>query len=249
MMKGKSVLWILGVFAVVGSVATAYAKSTIFCNDEFAASSDSALANTQTSIAASLYQEIGLEKAGLPFETFNTAMHGFFLLKEKGQIAKAILSIADMSKPSGEKRLYIIDMDKHQLLKHTYVAHGRNSGDVMATHFSNQPSSLQSSLGFYVTAGTYEGNNGYSLRLIGQEKGFNDNALNRAVVMHGAAYVNDQMARSTGRVGRSWGCPAVPLSEHKQIIDLVKNGSCLFVFAPEKNYLANSKLAGVNQRM
>jgi hypothetical protein len=133
-------------------------------------------------------------------------------------------------------------MEKTALLVNTYVAHGRNSGDVTANRFSNTPSSLQSSLGFYITENTYVGNNGYSLRLKGVEKTFNDKAMERAIVMHGAPYVNEQLAKSTGRIGRSWGCPAVSMQEHKQIIDMLKGGSCLFIYAPQKEYLASSQL-------
>ena len=117
----------------------------------------------------------------------------------------------------------------------------KNSGDAMAYQFSNTPSSLQSSLGFYITENTYIGNNGYSLRLKGMEKSFNDKAMLRAIVVHGASYVNEQLAKSTGRIGRSWGCPAVSIQEHKQIIDLLKDGSCLFIYAPQKDYIASSK--------
>ena len=140
-------------------------------------------------------------------------------------------------------RLYIIDMVANKLVINTLVAHGRNSGETMASNFSNKPESLQSSLGFYLTGETYEGNNGYSMRLKGLEKGFNDQAESRAIVMHGAPYVNESFAQKMGRIGRSWGCPAVSLKEHQQIINLIKNGSCLFVFAPQKQYLAHSVLA------
>jgi hypothetical protein len=143
----------------------------------------------------------------------------------------------------------VIDMAARKLLINTLVAHGRNSGEAKAAHFSNIPESLQSSLGFYVTGGTYQGNNGYSMRLFGQEKGFNDLAEKRAIVMHGAPYVNEDIARKTGRIGRSWGCPAVSLKEHQQIINTIKNGSCLYLFAPEQQYLAKSLLSNDNTAM
>jgi len=193
--------------------------------------------------AKNLYQALGLASKGLQWETFRKALHGFFKLNEEGLVKNPILTIADMSQPSFKRRLYIIDMISNKLLINTLVAHGRNSGDVTAAKFSNTPESLQSSLGFYITGDTYEGNNGYSMRLKGMEKGFNDQAENRAIVMHGAPYVSEEMARKSGRIGRSWGCPAVSLKEHQQIINLVKNGSCLFVFAPQKQYLAHSVLS------
>lgn len=191
--------------------------------------------------AYDVYEKSGLSKFQMTFDVFEKAFTGFRKLQAKGQLKTALLAIVDMGLPSGKKRLYILDIEKAVLLKHTYVAHGRNSGDVTASKFSNNPSSLQSSLGFYITENTYVGNNGYSLRLKGVEKSFNDKAMERAIVMHGAPYVNEQLAKSTGRIGRSWGCPAVSMQEHKQIIDILKNGSCLFIYAPQKDYLASSQ--------
>lgn len=191
----------------------------------------------------SLYEKLSLASRGLAFETFHLAMNGYQKLNSKGLISNPILTIADMSQPSCRKRLYVINMEAKQLLINTLVAHGRNSGLVTADNFSNTPESLQSSLGFYITGATYEGNNGYSMRLRGMEKGFNDLAETRAIVMHGAPYVNEDIAKKTGRIGRSWGCPAVSIKEHQQIINLVKNGSCLYVFAPQKQYLAKSSLS------
>ena len=189
-----------------------------------------------------LYEKLDLASRGLGYETFHLAMNGYNKLLNKGLVTNPILSIADMSQPSCQKRLYVINMQTKQLLINTLVAHGRNSGEAKAAKFSNTPESLQSSLGFYITGGTYQGNNGFSMRLKGMEPGFNDQAENRAIVMHGAPYVNEDIAKKTGRIGRSWGCPAVSVQEHQQIINLVKNGSCLFVFAPVKQYLAKSSL-------
>lgn len=196
--------------------------------------------------AFALYEKAGLGRIQMTFDVFEKAFTGFCKLQAKGLTKTALLAIVDMSIPSGKKRLYIIDMEKTTLVKHTYVAHGRNSGDVTASKFSNTPSSLQSSLGFYITENTYTGSNGYSLRLKGMEKSFNDKAKERAIVMHGAPYVNEQIAKSTGRIGRSWGCPAVSVGEHKQIIDMLKDGTCLFIYAPQKEYLASSQLINAN---
>lgn len=193
--------------------------------------------------AKALYGSLALAAKGLGWETFEKAWTGFTKLNAKGVIKNQLLTIADMSQPSCHKRLYIIDMANKKLVLNTLVAHGRNSGDVNAAKFSNIPESLQSSLGFYVTGNTYQGGNGYSMRLRGMEKGFNDKAESRAIVMHGAPYVSEEIARQTGRIGRSWGCPAVSVKEHQQIINLVKNGSCLYVFAPQKQYLAQSQLS------
>ncbi len=195
------------------------------------------------STARQLYEKVGLAKRGLGWETFQKAWNGFTKLNAKGLIKNQLLTIADMSQPSCQKRLYIIDISSKKLVINTLVAHGKNTGNVTAARFSNIHESLQSSLGFYITGGTYQGGNGYSMRLKGMEKGFNDNAESRAIVMHGAPYVSEEIAKQTGRIGRSWGCPAVSLKEHQTIIDLVKNGSCLYVFAPQKQYLAHSSLS------
>ena len=194
--------------------------------------------------ARKLYESLGLASKGLGWETFRKAWNGFSKLNGKGFIKNPILTIADLSQPSCQKRLYIIDMIGKHLLMNTLVAHGRNSGDVTAAKFSNNPESLQSSLGFYITGDTYDGHNGFSMRLKGMEKGFNDLAESRAIVMHGAPYVSEEIAKQTGRVGRICGCPAVSLKEHQKIINLLKNGSCLFVFAPVKQYLTASSLTG-----
>jgi hypothetical protein len=195
--------------------------------------------------AENVYALLGLEVKGLAKDVFLKAWNGFEKLNSSGLVKKPVLAIADMSQRSCNKRLYIIDMVKRKLLVNTLVAHGKNSGDAVATRFSNISESLQTSLGFYITGDTYQGNNGYSMRLQGLEKGFNDLAESRAIVMHGAPYVNESIAKS-GRIGRSWGCPAVSQKEHRTIIDLVKNGSCLFVYAKEKKYLAQSALAKSN---
>ena len=183
-----------------------------------------------------IYQELCLANEGLKQEVFEYAVRGL----QKINPAKAILTIVDLSQPSVNKRLYVIDLVKHQLLYRTYVAHGRNSGDLYAHKFSNAHSSFQSSLGFYQTLGTYQGKHGLSLKLKGLEPGFNTNVLDRAVVMHGADYVSEDFIRKIGRLGRSFGCPAIPYAVHKDIIETIKNGACLFVYSPYKQYLQKS---------
>lgn len=191
---------------------------------------------TTYSSLVTIYQELSLGEAGLSHSVFDYAIRGV----QKVNPAKAILAIVDLSQPSVNKRLYVIDLLKRKLLFRTYVAHGRNSGDLFAQKFSNEVSSLQSSLGFYQTLGTYQGKHGLSLKLKGLENGFNTNALDRAVVMHGADYVSEDFIRKIGRLGRSFGCPAVPYGVHKDIIETLKNGACLFVFSPNQNYLKKS---------
>ena len=164
----------------------------------------------------------------LDFTVFNRAMIGY---NSFNLINKKVLTLIDFSKPSTEERLFIIDVENRKLLFQTFVAHGKNSGVNIATQFSNRSGSLKSSLGFFITAETYYGKHGYSLRLDGMEKGINDNARKRAIVVHGAKYVSDDFIRKYNRLGRSWGCPAVSDDLSKEIIDLIKDGSCLFIYA------------------
>jgi hypothetical protein len=138
--------------------------------------------------------------------------------------------------------LYIVDLKNYQVLYKTYVAHGRNSGTVMANSFSNSPSSNKSSLGFYKTLGTYIGKHGYSLKLQGLEKGINDNAYNRAIVLHGAEYVDPNYASRLGYIGRSQGCPAVSPKEATPIINTIKEGTCLFIYSPNASYQHRSSI-------
>ncbi len=140
-----------------------------------------------------------------------------------------IITIIDYSRPSTEKRLFVIDLNKNKLLFESLVAHGKNSGMDYATSFSNEVQSLKSSPGFYSTAETYQGKHGYSLRLDGLQKGINDHARQRAIVVHAANYVSENFINNTGRLGRSWGCPALPTKLNKAIIDCIKNGTCLYI--------------------
>jgi L,D-transpeptidase catalytic domain len=127
-------------------------------------------------------------------------------------------------------------------LFNTYVAHGQNSGTSFAERFSNRLHSFQSSPGFYITMDTYLGSNGYSLKLNGLEKGINNNALRRDIVLHGAAYVNEKLIGEQGYIGRSWGCPAVPLGVHREIIETIKNGTCLFIYPGKNSYVKRSPI-------
>ncbi|RYG57619.1 MAG: murein L,D-transpeptidase catalytic domain family protein [Alphaproteobacteria bacterium] len=183
-----------------------------------------------------LYDELNLASSGLSRETYLIALRG--MLQIAG--AKPLLSIVDMSQPSSKKRLYVIDLVKRKLLFNTYVAHGRNSGELLPKRFSNTNSSFQSSLGFYKTLGLYQGKHGLSMQLQGLEKGINDNAFSRAIVMHGADYVCEDFIRRTGRLGRSQGCPAVSTAECSPIVRTIAGGSCLFVYYPDDTYLKKS---------
>lgn len=185
-----------------------------------------------------LYQEVNL-KGILDFKIFEAALNGYSSLKPNLK-NKNIISIIDFTLPSTEKRMYVIDLNNKKLLYHTIVSHGKNSGDLYANRFSNRNGSHQSSLGFYITENTYQGSNGYSLVLNGVEKGINDQAKPRAVVIHGADYCSYSFIKRTGRLGRSYGCPALPRELNAPIVNTIKNGSMLFIYAEDNNYLASS---------
>ena len=150
------------------------------------------------------------------------------------------LAVIDYSRPSTEPRLWVFDLPSHQLLYQELVAHGRNSGENQARSFSNADGSLESSIGLFRTLDPYNGHNGYSLRMEGLEPGINDHALQRALVIHGASYVSYSAARSQGRIGRSWGCPAVPLAVAPRLIDTLKGGQYVFAYYPDRHWLSSS---------
>lgn len=158
--------------------------------------------------------------------------------------APGTLTVIDYSRPSTDKRLWVFDLNRRELLYEELVSHGSGSGDNLATRFSNEPDSRQSSLGLFVTADTYVGKNGYSLRLDGLEPGVNDRARERAIVMHGAPYVHQELSRTLGRLGRSWGCPAVRSAVAKAIIDRIKGGGLVFAYAPNQPWLESSPYLG-----
>ena len=193
--------------------------------------------------AFTLYESLDLEKLGLSRQAFAYALKGYQQLQEKGQLLNdAVLSVIDFSLPSTQKRFFVIDLNSDRLLYHTYVSHGKNSGKLMASNFSNRSSSYQSSLGFYTTGKTYNGKHGFSLRLIGLEKGINDKALERGIVIHSADYASERFAQQQGYLGRSQGCPAVPEEVHEKLIETIQNGSCLFIYSPVVVYPKQSKL-------
>ena len=197
-------------------------------------------------VASELYTMLSLDSLGLSREAFQEAITGYQNLQKKGTIPNAgILSIVDFSLPSFKKRLFVLDVENGKLLFNTLVAHGRNSGELLATKFSNRFRSFKSSLGFYLTGETYMGQKGYSLRLLGMEKGINDNAYSRGIVVHGASYVNEDISKVYGRLGRSEGCPAIPTDIHQSLIALNKNGSCFFIYGKDRKYPVQSKLLKV----
>jgi hypothetical protein len=192
--------------------------------------------------AVSLYENLGLAKMGMGLQAMKHAYSGFEYLRRQGVLTRdGILTICDFSQSSRMKRLYIIDVDNKKVLMNTYVAHGKNSGLEHATKFSNTPESLQSSLGFYKTKATYFGKHGLSLRLDGLERGWNDKAEDRAVVLHGADYIGAHRLNAP-YMGRSFGCPAVPKEDSDKVISLIKNGTCLFIYHPSNRYLHGSRI-------
>jgi hypothetical protein len=196
-----------------------------------------------SNVLSGKYDEWNLSNMNISKELFNYAIKGYQYLAEKNILHNTdIITIADLGKPSNQKRLYVINIKTGEVLFNTFVAHGKNSGQEYATNFSNSESSFETSLGFYVTTDTYMGKHGYSLRLNGCERGFNNNAYKRAIVMHGADYVSESFIRQNGFLGRSLGCPAVPAELSKKIIDVIKDGSCLFVYSPSKKYLRQSDI-------
>jgi hypothetical protein len=185
-----------------------------------------------------LYDEADLKKAGMDFEVFKRAATGYYNLKEQNKLnkSKSILTIVDFGKHSREKRLWIVDLAKKKLLYNSLVAHGRGSGNEKAVNFSNVENSHMSSLGFYLTENTYIGKHGLSLKLQGLDKGFNSNAKERAVVVHGADYVSEAFVKQHGRLGRSHGCPALPKEITSEVVQLIKGGTVLYIDAPVANY-------------
>lgn len=191
----------------------------------------------------SLYSNIHLDEAGLNKQAFLNAYKGYeYLLLNNKLSNKDVLTICDYSQPSNQKRLYVIDLKNNTILYHTFVAHGHNSGADIASSFSNANSSNKSSLGFLVTAETYMGHNGYSMRFDGMERGINDNVRIRDVVMHGSKYVCAERANNGALMGRSWGCPAVPSTESTEIINTIKDGSCFYIYSPNAYYTQHSPI-------
>jgi hypothetical protein len=190
-----------------------------------------------------LYDEMSLGELGLGKKAFEYAYRGYKNLMNRGLITKQnIISVVDFSQSSNNKRLYILDVENKEILVNTFVAHGRNSGKEFATAFSNSVSSLKSSLGFFITKETYYGEHGLSLRIVGMEKGINDNAGKRAVVIHGAEYLGEKYLNGNSFSGRSWGCPAVPSHLSGQIIDMIKDGTVMFIYHPTQKYLSKSRI-------
>ena len=194
-----------------------------------------------TSFAENLYQT--LDDTDLEYAPFEKALKGYLKLQKEGQISEnSYLTVIDMSISANRNRFFLIDVKNEKIIHKSIVAHGRNSGGEFAKYFSNKIGSFKSSIGFYRTAETYQGKHGLSLRLDGLEYS-NNNARKRAIVIHAADYVSSVFIQKNGRLGRSLGCPSLPQKDYDQIVHKIKNGSLLFIYYPEDNYLKNSILA------
>lgn len=233
-----------------GKKVTVVTKSSTIKSKEIAAVTKKNLKSTTSNLSAfdklvlSEYLDLDEKKFDKPeMESFKAAFKGYYKLKEEGKLNKDLLTIIDFTKSSTERRMWVIDMKSNEILYQTVVSHGRNSGKEYATDFSNTRESYKSSLGFYTTAETYFGKHGLSLRLDGLEPGINSNARERDIVIHAADYANERMGKNQGYLGRSLGCPALPNDVAHDIINLIKNESCLFIYhADQKGYLNASNL-------
>ncbi len=185
------------------------------------------------------FQHLSNKAPRLNKNVLKLALTAYKNANKRGAVKKPVLTVIDYSLPSNKQRMWVFDVRNEKLLYNTYVAHGKNSG-VVANHFSNRESSKQSSLGTYITKNTYIGHKGYSLNLQGLDRGFNDNAYNRRVVIHGAWYVEPDFIKKAGRAGLSWGCPAIADTLAKPVINTIKNGSVVFAYYPDKNFLSHS---------
>ena len=189
-----------------------------------------------------IYSALNLSELGLSHEVFQLALKGHNKLEAEGRLNNPdVLTIVDFSQTSKNKRMYVIDINQQKLLFNTLVGHGRNTGGEYGQHFSNENGTHKSSLGFYVTKNNNMGSSvGFSLIIEGIEKGFNDNAVSRQIILHGANYATEDFINKNGRLGRSFGCPALPPELIKPVVDVIENGSCLFIYYPDSNYLSKS---------
>ena len=190
-----------------------------------------------------LNEEMGIIKSqarNIDNNVLRLSLTAYMNARKRGLDNKQLLTVIDYSKPSSEKRLWVFDLRSGKELFNTWVSHGKNSGNLTADSFSNNPGSLKSSIGVFMTAESYVGGDGYSLRLRGLERGINDNAYRRDIVIHGAWYVNPDTIRRYGEIGRSWGCPAVSPTLSRPLIDTIKNNTLIVAYYPDRNWLSRS---------
>jgi hypothetical protein len=222
-------------FPILVFIFSTFSSNKIETPSKFPSSLISKTENFSTEIN-DVYNHLNHNNFALPkLESFQKAMQGFYEMKKKGNFKKDILTLIDFSLSSNEKRLWVIDLSTNTIVFNSLVAHGRNTGDEFAKNFSNSSSSFKSSLGFYSTGEVYNGKHGKSLKLDGLEKGINDNARNRGIVIHAANYVSDFFIKAHNRLGRSQGCPALPIEFTEKIINKIKGKSCLYIYYPNSN--------------
>lgn len=186
-----------------------------------------------------------LREPDLSLEAFQNAMLGYRSLCSNGLVMNdSVITIIDYSRPSSEDRFFVISLKQNKVIYKTLVAHGRNSGELYASRFSNRTQSHQSALGFYITGNPYQGGQGYSMMLTGVDTGYNDHARVRSIVVHGASYATHQYVQEYGRLGRSFGCPALPPRLNDEIINCIKEGSVFFSYYPDELYLNGSPVLG-----
>ena len=188
--------------------------------------------------------KIALSTDAPPDSVLDAAVSAWSCAKKRGEVTKPVVTVIDYSKPSTEKRLWVLDLAKGEVVWHELVAHGKGTGENEAVNFSNKEGTHASSLGAFATMGTYTGGNGYSMKLKGLERGVNDAAEERAIVMHGAWYVDEALADKQGRIGRSWGCPAVRDEISQELIDEIKDGSLLLAYHPDEPWRKKSRYLG-----
>ncbi|MBS7563709.1 murein L,D-transpeptidase catalytic domain family protein [Mucilaginibacter sp. Bleaf8] len=239
----KNFWWITSIVLVLSIIIISWRSAATHTNiskskNDPAAVKNAPIVSAYGTYVNTIYQSANLMTSGLDYTVFEKAVTGYYNLKQNHKLNdnSSIITIVDFNKPSREKRMWIVDLAKKQLLLNTWVAHGQGSGNDVATQFSNTADSHQSSLGFYVTDGIYFGKHGRSLKLDGMDAGFNSNARARAVVLHAAAYVCQSTINQLGRLGRSFGCPAVSPEVSNQIIDLIKGKNMLFINANSNAY-------------
>jgi hypothetical protein len=217
-------------FLVIAGAGTAREKASVETRDK-------------ASVATSAWNSASL--GSIDPRVFDLSLSAARCAVRSGAIAEpSTLTVIDYSKPSTEKRLWVFDLQSRELLYEELVAHGQGSGDNFANVFSNEPDTHASSLGVFLTEGTYVGKNGYSLRLRGLDEGFNHRAGERAIVMHGASYVSDEFVKKNGRLGRSWGCPALREGIAREVIDRVRGNGIIFAYYPDQEWLESSRYLG-----
>jgi hypothetical protein len=216
----------------------------VFCSLIFCASAQAfGLINLFSQTSSDVRVILG-EAQGLNPRVLDLALKAYEKIRQQGYDQQQVLTIVDYSKPSSQPRMWVIDLKNLKVAFQTLVAHGRNSGGDLAQNFSNAPQSYESSLGVYLTANTYVGHKGYSLRLNGLEPGFNSNAERRDIVVHPADYVSEEFAQANGRLGRSEGCLAVNPKVATQLINNIKGGTVVFAYYPDKQWLDHSQFIG-----